>query len=194
MSASKNLWVIRPEPNFTNRLEAFLKASMVAIGWPAVGNLGGGLNRDALASRLTTTYDHYKQEQKSELAVAAGVLDRFVNQISHGDVVLVPDGDDVYLAQVNGPYEFHAELSHNNPEGGYPHWHRVLYLNNGKPVCRIKDLPLGVRRSIDCRLTVFSIHSAANAMWSFLDKLNIKGLDNQKLSRHEVTEHHQAQV
>jgi predicted Mrr-cat superfamily restriction endonuclease len=177
MTLSKNLWVIRPEPNFINRLDAFLQAGMVAIGWPAVGNLGGGLNRDALSDRLCNTYGHYRHEQKSDLAVAAGVLDRFVNKISEGDVILVPNGDDIYLAQVKGPYEYHSELSHNSPEAGYPHWHRVCYLNEGKPVCKIKDLPLGVRRSIDCRLTVFSIHSAAKAMWGFLRQLQISDLE-----------------
>jgi predicted Mrr-cat superfamily restriction endonuclease len=178
---SKKLWVIRPEPNFTNRLDAFIETGMVAIGWPSLGNLGGGLNRDALATRLTDTYVHYLDEQKSDLAVAAGVLDRFVNQINEGDVILVPNDDDVYLAQVLGPYEYHEELSGNSPEAGYPHWHRVVYLNDAEPICKIKELPLGVRRSIDCRLTVFSIHSAADSMWSFLKQnLRIKFHEGSK--------------
>lgn len=169
---TKNLWVIRPEPNFKNRLQAFLGGSMVAIGWPSVGNLSGGLDRRALSDRLRETYQHYQAEQKSELAVAAGVLDRFVNQIHVGDIILVPNGENIYLAKVVGPYEFHEDLSNEDPEtGGYPHWHRVVYLNEGKPFCQVKDLPLGVRRSVDCRLPVFSIHSAAKAMWNFLGPL-----------------------
>jgi predicted Mrr-cat superfamily restriction endonuclease len=173
--------VIRPEPNFINRLDAFIDSGMVAIGWPAVGNLGGGLNRTDLSERLTSTYVHYLDEQKSDLAVAAGVLDRFVNQIQESDIILVPNEDDVYLAQVMGPYEYHPELSENTPEAGYPHWHRVVYLNDAEPICKIKDLPLGVRRSIDCRLTVFSIHSAAPAMWNFLrQRHHIAGMDEQR--------------
>ncbi|MDR1656658.1 MAG: hypothetical protein LBT47_03740 [Deltaproteobacteria bacterium] len=169
--SDRKLWVIRPEPNFQNRLHAFIDNGMVAIGWPSVGDLGGGLDRNALSDRLKVTYQHYQAEQKSELAVAAGVLDRFVNHINEGDIVLVPNGSIVYLAKVIGPYEFHTELSQDGPETGYPHWHRVVYLNGGKPFCQVKDLPLGVRRSIDCRLAVFSIHSAAKAMWSFLGDL-----------------------
>jgi predicted Mrr-cat superfamily restriction endonuclease len=181
MSHSKNLWVIRPEPNFINRLGDFLTSGMVAIGWPDVGNLGGGLNREELADRLTKTYEHYLSDRKSDLAVAAGVLDRFVNQIHEGDIILVPDNDDVYLAKVRGPYEYHSELSDNTADGGYPHWHRVEYLNDAEPICKIKDLPLGVRRSIDCRLTVFSIHSAAQAMWDFLQQNNhVRTPDNHK--------------
>jgi predicted Mrr-cat superfamily restriction endonuclease len=164
----KNIWVIRPEPNFTDRLEAFISKGMVAIGWPAVGDLGGGLDRFALAQRLLKTYVHYSGDQKTELPVAVGVLDRFVNQISAGDVVLVPHDKVVYLAEVIGPYEYHPELSEDRPDAGYPHWHRVSYLNGGQPYCKVSDLPLGVRRSVDCRLSVFSIHSAAKAMWGFL--------------------------
>jgi predicted Mrr-cat superfamily restriction endonuclease len=172
----KNLWVIRPEPNFVNRLDVFLREGIVAIGWPAVGNLSG-LNREALTERLSDTYSHYRHEQKSDLAVAAGVLDRFVNHIIEGDIVLVPHESDVYLAKVLGPYEYHSELSQDGPKAGYPHWHKVAFLNSGDPLCRIKELPLGVRRSIDCRLTVFSIHSAARAMWGFLNMLKVKGLE-----------------
>jgi predicted Mrr-cat superfamily restriction endonuclease len=171
MTTTKNLWVIRPEPNFKNRLQAFLTQGMVAIGWPAVGDLGGGLDRRQLSDKLRDTYSHYRAEQRSELAVAAGVLDRFVNQINEGDIILVPNGDSIFLAKVLGPYEFHSELSDDGPEAGYPHWHKVAYLNHGKPFCQVKDLPLGVRRSVDCRLTVFSIHSAAKAMWNFLGPL-----------------------
>ncbi|MDR3135572.1 MAG: hypothetical protein LBU69_05710 [Deltaproteobacteria bacterium] len=185
MTNNRNLWVIRPEPNFVNRLDAFLDSGMVAIGWPDLGDLGGGLSRLALSDRLTDTYEHYLKEQRSDLAVAAGVLDRFVNKISEGDIILVPNGEDVYLAQVKGPYEYHSELSENAPGAGYPHWHKVRYLNNSRPICQIRELPLGVRRSIDCRLTVFSIHSAADAMWNFIQQRNIRGLEEHRKTRAE---------
>ncbi|MDR2461517.1 MAG: hypothetical protein LBE38_12205 [Deltaproteobacteria bacterium] len=164
---SKKLWVIRPEPNFINRMKDFLENEMVAIGWPAVGDLGGGLTRQQLAERLCDTYEHYLKEQKSDLAVAAGILDRFVNQVKIGDLFLVPDAGNVYIGEVTGDYTFHPELNSDSPEAGYPHWRKVKYFKDGKPFTTIKSLPLGVRRAIDCRLTVFSIHSAASAMWNF---------------------------
>ncbi|MDR0356434.1 MAG: hypothetical protein LBJ64_11990 [Deltaproteobacteria bacterium] len=164
-----------------------MREGIVAIGWPAVGDLNG-LSREGLSERLTDTYNHYLNEQKSDLAVAAGVLDRFVNQINAGDVVLVPDGQDVYLARVDGPYEYHSEYSPDTPDAGYPHWHKVNFLNSGRPLCRIRELPLGVRRSIDCRLTVFSIHSAAKSMWSFLDTQKIGGLESTAAASAAVRE------
>ncbi|MDR1546379.1 MAG: hypothetical protein LBU12_06655 [Deltaproteobacteria bacterium] len=165
---SGNLWVVRPEPNFVNRLDDFLRRGMVAVGWPATGDLGGCLDRAAMTERLLASYEHYSGELKSDLAVAAGVLDRFVNQIQPGDLALVPNGEDVYLSDVVGRYEFHPELGTDAPDAGYPHWRRVTYRNEAQPHCRIKDLPLGVRRSIDCRLSVFSVRSAAPALRAFL--------------------------
>jgi restriction system protein len=165
---ARNLWVIRPEPNFINRMSDFLENSMVAIGWPGVGDLGVGLTRQELADRLCATYEHYLNEQKTDLPVASGILDRFVNRVKIGDYFLVPDGEKVYVCEVTGDYSFHSELNTNSPEAGYPHWRTVKYLNEGKPYGEIKALPLGVRRAIDCKLTVFSIHSAAKDMWALL--------------------------
>jgi predicted Mrr-cat superfamily restriction endonuclease len=165
---SKNLWVIRPEPNYINRLAEFLDKGIVAIGWPRVGDLGVGLDREALGHRLSQAYAHYRDVQKSDLAVAAGILDRFVNQIQDGDFVLVPQGGEVYAGQTEGGYIFRSDFGSDGPEGGYPHWRKVRYLKGKDPYCAIKDLPLGVRRAIDCRLSVFSIRSAVQAMWDFL--------------------------
>jgi predicted Mrr-cat superfamily restriction endonuclease len=165
---TRKIWVIRPEPNFINRMADFLDKGIVAIGWPGVGDLGGGITRDDIKNRLCDVFEHYRNELRNELAVAAGVLDRFVNLAEVGDYFLVPNGDEVYVSEVLSPYEFHPELDSDGPDAGYPHWRRVKYLKDGKPYCRIKELPLGVRRAVDCRLTVFSVTSAANSMWRFL--------------------------
>ncbi|MDR1872270.1 MAG: hypothetical protein LBS60_10220 [Deltaproteobacteria bacterium] len=163
----EKLWVVRPEPNFINRLAHFLDKSMVAIGWPEVGDLSQ-TDKSALASRLCQTYSHYLDVKKDDLAVDVGVLDRFVNQIQTGDFVLIPENGQVFVGEVTGDYTFHPELGHTGPEAGYPHWRAVRYLKNKQPFSPIKSLPLGVRRGIDCRLAVFSIHAAAPAMWSLI--------------------------
>jgi predicted Mrr-cat superfamily restriction endonuclease len=165
---TRKLWAIRPEPNFINRMGDFLSLGIVAIGWPGAGDLSGGLSRDDIKSRLCSAFDHYQSDQKNELAVAAGILDRFVNMVDPGDYFLVPDGDGVYLAEVTGGYVYHPELDKDSPDAGYPHWRPVSFFKEGKPYCRIKDLPLGVRRAVDCRLTVFAVTAAAEAMWKFL--------------------------
>ncbi|MDR1086356.1 MAG: hypothetical protein LBP22_16245 [Deltaproteobacteria bacterium] len=164
----KKLWVVRPEPNFVNRLPMFLEKDIVAIGWPAVGDLSQGQNRDFLAYRLCQAYRHYLDTKKDDLAMAVGVLDRFVNQIKLGDYVLIPQNGDVFVSEVTGNYSFQPELGHDGPEAGYPHWRKVRFLKNKQPFSHIRNLPLGVRRAIDCHLSVFSIHAAAVAMWSLI--------------------------
>ncbi|MDR1040145.1 MAG: hypothetical protein LBR80_08285 [Deltaproteobacteria bacterium] len=165
---TRKLWAIRPEPNFINRLSVFLARGMVAVGWPGVGDLGGGLSRADIKEKLCSTFEHYMLDEKNELAVAAGILDRFVNLVNPGDFFLIPEGEEVYVCEVKGGYSYHPELDGDTPDQGYPHWRDVKFLKDGKPYCRIMDLPLGVRRAIDCRLTVFAITSAADAMWKFL--------------------------
>jgi predicted Mrr-cat superfamily restriction endonuclease len=165
---TRKLWVIRPEANFNNRIDEFLARGMVAIGWPGVGSLAESKTRDDIKAVLCRTYEHYSKDDNNELAVAAGILDRFVNQVSPRDVILVPDGNEVYVCEVKGDYAFHQELAGETPDQGFPHWREVTYMKDGKPFCLIKDLPLGVRRAIDCKLTVFAITSAAGAMWTYL--------------------------
>jgi predicted Mrr-cat superfamily restriction endonuclease len=167
---TKKLWVIRPEPNFVNRLANFLEKDIVAIGWPEVGDLSGGQDRPGLAARLCQVYGHYLDSMKDDLAMAAGVLDRFVNQMKCGDFVLIPQKSDVFVGEVTGDYSFHPELGYDGPEAGYPHWRQVRFLKDKKPFSNIRCLPLGVRRAIDCHLSVFSIHAAAQAMWTLINK------------------------
>ncbi|MDR2354333.1 MAG: hypothetical protein LBF22_14480 [Deltaproteobacteria bacterium] len=167
---TKHLWVIRPEPNFIDRLADFLEFGMVAIGWPGMGDLRGCVTREDFATRLCGTYEHYSNELKSDLAVAAGILDRFVNKINIGDLVLVPYQENVFIGEVTGDYVFRPELDLDSPAAGYAHWRPVKYLKGSEPYCKIKELPLGVRRGIDCHLSVFLIHSAAKPMWTFLGR------------------------
>jgi predicted Mrr-cat superfamily restriction endonuclease len=167
---SKKIWVVRPKPNFVNRLELFLSEGMVAIGWPAVGDITGLLNKEQMSERLMEAYTHYQDDKRSELSVAAGILSRFVNDLLPGDYVMVPEKDQVYLAEVTSAYDYHPELNSDGPDAGFPHWHKVKYLHDKKPVCTIRELPLGVRRALDCHLTVFSINKAARSLADFFSK------------------------
>ncbi|MDR1312556.1 MAG: hypothetical protein LBQ12_02410 [Deltaproteobacteria bacterium] len=165
---TRKLWAIRPAPNFTNRLDEFLSNGMVAVGWPGVGDLGAGLTRQDIKERLRSTYEHYKKDASSELGTAVGILDRFANVLSEGDFILVPDGEDVYVCEVKGGYSYRPELDQDTPDKGYPHWREVKFLKDGEPVCKAGELPLAVRRAIDCRLALFAVTGGAAAMWKFL--------------------------
>jgi predicted Mrr-cat superfamily restriction endonuclease len=164
----KKIWAIRPEPNFTHRLADFLSKDMVALGWPGLGDLGGGTTRDDIRRRLRSAFEHYAEDVDHELAVHAGILDRFVNVINEGDLVIVPNGEEVYVSEVSGPYVYRPELDGSGPDQGYPHWRPVKYINGKRPFCKVSELPLGVRRAIDCRLAVFSINAASSILLKFL--------------------------
>ncbi|MDR1081915.1 MAG: hypothetical protein LBQ79_13390 [Deltaproteobacteria bacterium] len=165
---TRKIWAVRPEPNFTHRLADFLSNDMVAIGWPGIGDLGGGLTRDDIKERLSSTFEHYAKDSKHELSVASGILDRFVNVLAAGDLVMVPNGEDVYVSELTGGYVYHPELDGTGPDQGYPHWRSVRYFKGDRPYCKISELPLGVRRAIDCKLAIFAIASGAPAMFRFL--------------------------
>ncbi|MDR1578508.1 MAG: hypothetical protein LBT86_09855 [Deltaproteobacteria bacterium] len=164
----KQLWVVRPEPNYINRLTNFLELGIVAIGWPRVGDLSQAQGKRQLSHLLCQAYEHYLDSQKEDLAIAVGVLDRFVNQIKPGDYAIIPQDGVVFVSEVTGDYTFHPEFSHDGPEGGYPHWRSARFLTGKEPFAPIRALPLGARRAIECHLSVFSIHAAAPSLWKFI--------------------------
>jgi predicted Mrr-cat superfamily restriction endonuclease len=150
-------------------LGKFLSEGIVAIGWPQVGDLSGCLTREQMAARLCAIYPHYNAELRNELSVAAGILLRFANEMNPGDCVMVPDEPDVYIGEITSGYIYRPELRGEDPDAGYPHWHKVSFLNGKKPFCVVNDLPLGVRRAIDCHLTVFAINKGAQATFDFIE-------------------------
>ncbi|MDR0549453.1 MAG: hypothetical protein LBI10_08640 [Deltaproteobacteria bacterium] len=167
----QQIWVVRPEPNFVNRLSHFLENNIVAIGWPNVGDLSQTQGKSSLAARLCQAYRHYLDEKKDDLAMDVGVVDRFVNQIQQGDFVLIPQNGEIFVGVVTGDYVFRPELGHDGPEAGYPHWRAVRFLRDKQPFLPIRSLPLGARRAIDCRLAVFAIHAAAQTMRSLIQEV-----------------------
>ncbi|MDR1608540.1 MAG: hypothetical protein LBT38_09070 [Deltaproteobacteria bacterium] len=166
----KQLWVVRPEPNFVNRLPVFLDKGIVAIGWPKIGDLTQYPGRPQLSKRLCQVYDHYLNDKKDDLAMDVGVLDRFVNEIKPGDYALIPQNESIFVSEVTGDYVFHPELDHEGAEAGYPHWRAARFLKGKEPWLPFQALPTGARRAMNCNLSVFAIHSAAPALWSLLDQ------------------------
>jgi restriction system protein len=149
----------------------FLAKGIIAIGWPEVGDLSGR-DKGGMVSVLCDTYPHYGVHTKTELTVDAGILDRFVNQIAPGHLVVVPNDGVIYAGEVTEGYSFHPELNGGGPDSGYPHWHSVRYFNGNEPYYSIKALPVGIRRAMDCHLTVFTINKGVQAM---LDLIQAQG-------------------
>lgn len=80
-------WMVRAERN--GRLfDAFKEKSVVAIGWPALGDLSQAKTRKTISEGLAKAYAGAKPQSQ---AMAAGQLHRFVNEMNIGDMVVTYD-------------------------------------------------------------------------------------------------------
>lgn len=150
---STKAWLVRPNPDEKPRLEEFLSKGIVAVGWPGIGDLTGK-SREQLKQLLSQPPYSYSS---LKLGNAYATVDIFVNQMREGDLVLVPNGDDIYLGQLAGGY--YHEPSVDNPVDGYPHQRPVTWF----PVSVSRqELSKELRSSLKVHRTVanLSAHTA----------------------------------
>lgn len=143
-----NAWVVRPKPHDINRLDEFLNQDIVAVGWPRMDDLRGCSKQD-IKARLDEVYG----QSSHELGQNTGQIDRFVNEMSVGDLVVVPSGGNIYLGEITSKYNF-VEKKATEREG-YPHQRDVDWYHNGAPIDR-SSLPGKLYDTLKGRLTVFS--------------------------------------
>lgn len=132
-------WLVRPFPNGTNRMEEFKSNHIIAIGWPLIGDLSGK-SREEIKSILQGPPYNYTS---LELGSAYSNVDILVNQISIGDLVLIPNGDDIYFAKIDSTYRY--DQSKDNDNEGYPHQREISFLAG--PINR-SLLPQELRKSL----------------------------------------------
>lgn len=142
-------WVIRPYPHGKYRVKEFLSNGLVAIGWPALGDLTG-LDREQIRETLRKSY--YPEGESRALGQVVGIVDRFVNQIRARDLVVIPDGNAVFFGRVIRPYFFQAQLQ--SEKEGYPHCLGVKYLFDSKAIQR-SELPAVFFDALKGRQSVF---------------------------------------
>jgi restriction system protein len=98
----KRSWMVRAETG--GRLyDVFREQSAVAIGWHEIGSLESLRTREAIAERVRMQWPEWKPQA---IAMAAGQLHRFRNEIKVGDTVVTYDpGRRVYLVgEISGEY------------------------------------------------------------------------------------------
>ena len=127
-----NAWLVRPFPNNQNRINEFHAQSMVAIGWPGIGNLTGKSREDIKKILAQPPYN----AKGLELGNAYATIDIFVNQANIGDLVLVPNGDDIYFAEIVSDYKFEASVIID----GYPHQRDVRWISSTSRSALSKEL------------------------------------------------------
>lgn len=144
-------WVVRPNPGDEFRLDEFLSDNLVAIGWSSAGNFGG-FDRSDIKSQLKDEYGHgpYKLGQE------ASQIDWFVNEISTGDWVLVPDGSRIFFGEITGEYTYEPKLVDKD----YAHQRDVEWKYDKQAIERSK-LPEKLYSQLKNQRTVFEVDTEA---------------------------------
>jgi restriction system protein len=109
----KQAWVVRAERN--GRLyDAFKDNAVIAIGWGDVGPLADVKTRDKIAAKVATVWPEWKPQA---IAMAAGQLHRFRNEMKVGDHVATYDPSRrVYLVgEIAGDYRWDESIDPDDP-------------------------------------------------------------------------------
>ncbi|WP_163195261.1 restriction endonuclease [Clostridium thermarum] len=137
-------WLVRPIPHGTNRIEEFKSNNIVAVGWPLIGNLTGKSRSDIKELLQKHPYNY----TSLKLGNAYATIDILVNQMSKGDLILVPNNDDIYFGKIESDYIY--DSSKDSDIEGYPHQRKIKWLNG--PISRTQ-LPDSLRSSLKVQRT-----------------------------------------
>lgn len=125
---------LRPGENWAldDHVPDSLADNVIMIGWArAPGLLDPALNRQDFRPLIAK---FYPQHSTGTLGAGAGNMWRFVREMEVGDLVVVPDGASLFVAQVTGPPTWmedkvEADTAYRRP---------VIWLNDKRPTPRSK--------------------------------------------------------
>lgn len=150
----KTIWGIHAKDE-----QLFLKGSMIAIGWQAMGDLSKiDASREAFKVKYEETYPDAK---KGSIATSAGMLYRFCYEAKPGDYVVFPS-------------KFNREVNIGIIEGDYVYKPQTEF-GNTRTVKWLKHLPRtafsqGALYEIGSAMTFFSVKNYADEFMGALDK------------------------
>lgn len=143
----KNAWLIRPVPHGINRVKEFKENGIIAVGWPCIGNLRGKSREDL---KLILSQPPYSLEGLA-LGNAYATIDIFVNQMEVGDLLLMPNGEDIYLGEVTSDYYMDSRV--DTDAEGYSHQRTAKWLTNASR----QDLSMNLRSSLKVHRTTANL-------------------------------------
>ncbi len=125
-------FVLRIAPGGESKVPEAVSDDQVFVGWPkAEGLLDSALTWEKFREIVRAAY-HAEKSTLREAGAAAGHLWRFVRDIKLGDLIVVPFGDEFFVAEITGPPTYDA----SKKEVGTPYRRSVRWLNGKKPIPR----------------------------------------------------------
>jgi len=145
--ANSQVWVVRAgvSNEIANEVE---KASVVAIGWDAMGNLTQLGSREDFKNHYRSKY---QEDSERKVGIGAGQVYHFAKKIQTGDIVLTPKAvsREVLIGEIIGEYLFDAQVVSKH----YPNIRKVKWF---KKVSR-DDLSVPFRNTLGGLSTVFNV-------------------------------------
>lgn len=137
----------------------FINQSVVAIGWPQMGDLSNLTTRDKVKEKYLQSY---AEAPKGRINTHAGQLYRFTNEMKVGDLVVYPSvvTRDVHIGEIIGDYQYQPAT-----DSKYPNQRSVRWLEH---IAR-KTLSQGALYEIGSALTLFQIRNHADEYFAILE-------------------------
>ena len=131
----------------------FIALGEIAIGWAEMGDISNLVqDREVLKQQLR---DRRPAAKDGAIPIWAGILIRFVSEMSEGDLVVYPNKADstIAIGRVSGAYE------HRNDGGDLPNRRRVVWLRTDIPRA---DFSQGALYEVGSAMTLFKIKTHAD--------------------------------
>ncbi|MEG2092604.1 MAG: restriction endonuclease [Cetobacterium sp.] len=135
---NKGAWLLRPRPHGILRINEFIENNIIAIGWPNIGSLKGKSKEDIKEILRNEPYNL----TSTSLGNSLSTIDILVNQMSIGNLVLIPNENDIYIGEVKSDYKY--DPTKDNDTEGYPHQREIKIL---KKIER-NTLPTDIKNSL----------------------------------------------
>ncbi|MEU1885973.1 AAA family ATPase [Micromonospora rifamycinica] len=144
-------WLVRgAKVHGHNLVGQWLAEGFCSIAYPGVPELSPGLSKVELDQRLREALPDFSPSQRG---LHVGVLDRFLNRMSIGDVVVTVDGARVHVGTVAGPATWL-----DTPGGRSNRRRTVSWVDPDAPLTR-DELSAGARNKLSGQLTVSDLGS-----------------------------------
>jgi 5-methylcytosine-specific restriction enzyme B len=154
-------WLVRgAKVHGHNLVGQWLDEGFCSIAFPDLPEVEAGKSRAELDELLGTHFPEYSASQRGG---RVGVLDRFLNRMREGDVVVTLDWKGVYVGRVTGPVTWTSSAENLSNRRRTVRW-----ANPGAPIAKDQLSPVA-RNKLAGQLTVSDLGPATAEFVSLLD-------------------------